>query len=119
MDKPISMSVKDYVIRLMSVRTNIPVKTIETVVNNQFEEANKALKDNDSIEISGFGKWLFNYKKALKQQEKNHSKARLFSEKLKDETLTEQKKASWQLKLDNTLKQIEVLKPKIYNYKKK
>jgi nucleoid DNA-binding protein len=113
MDKPISMSVKDYIMRVMSIRENIPLKTIEAIVNNQFEEAHKALKDNYSIEISGFGKWIFNYKKAQKTQEKNFSKARVFTEKLNLPDLTELKRKSWQNKLDNTLQQIEQLKSKL------
>lgn len=113
MDKPPSMSVKEYLMRLMSIRENIPLKTIEIVINNQFEEAHKALKDNYSIEISGFGKWLFNHKKAIKVLEKNYSKARVFREKLENPDLTDVKRASWQLKLDNTLKQIETLEAKI------
>ena len=38
-DKPMSMSVKDYLLRLMSIRGNISEKTLEAVVNHQFESA--------------------------------------------------------------------------------
>lgn len=107
------MSVKDYVIRTQSIRTNVPLKVIEAVVQHQFEEAHEALKSTYSIEISGFGKWIFNMKKAIKTQEKNHSKVRVFTEKLNNPDLTETKRASWQLKLDNTLKAIAQLEPKL------
>ena len=70
MDKPKTLSMKDYLIRVLSVRNNIPVKVIEAVIDNQQEEAHKALNSKTSVELSGFGKFVFNYKKALKKKEK-------------------------------------------------
>ena len=70
MDKPQSLSVRDYLIRKLAVSLRVDEKTIEAVVAHQFNEANVALRSNDSIEISGFGKFLFNKNKAVKKMEK-------------------------------------------------
>jgi len=113
MDKPISMSVKDYLIRLMSVKMMLSEKTIEAVVNHQFQSANVALQENKSLEISGFGKFYFNQKKAQKRMEKMLSKAEMFTKQAMDESLSEQKRNSAALKLANTVAAIEVLKPKL------
>jgi nucleoid DNA-binding protein len=113
MDKPISMSVKDYLIRLMSVKMMLSEKTIEAVVNHQFQSANVALQENNSLEISGFGKFYFNQKKAQKRMEKMLSKAELFAKQAMDESLSEQRRNSAALKLANTVAAIEVLKPKL------
>lgn len=113
MDKPISMSVKDYLMRLMSIRTNTPLKTIEAVISHQFESANQALKSNFTLEISGFGKLSFSHKKAQMKWEKNLSKKDFFENALKDPSISEQKRKSIQLKLDNTIKWIEQIRPKI------
>ena len=115
MDKPTTMSVKEYLIRRLSVRTNTRPKIIEAVVSHQMEGINKALqKDNIfSIEMSGFGKWIFNHKKAQKKMDKQLSKREVFSNILKKPDLTEKQKASYQLKLDNTNKWIEEMKPKL------
>ena len=43
---------------------------INQVVKHQFDSAHQALKDNNTIEISGFGKFAFNVKKAEKRLEK-------------------------------------------------
>jgi hypothetical protein len=67
MDKPISMSVKDYLVRTLAVKMMISEKMIETVINHQFQSANEAMDTNNSIEISGFGKFYFNTKKAIKR----------------------------------------------------
>ncbi len=115
MDKPTTMSVKEYLIKRLSVRTNTLPKIIEAVVSHQMEGVNKALqKDNVfSVEMSGFGKWIFNYRKAQKKMEKQLSKREVFSNILKKPDLTEKQKASYQLKLDNTNKWIEEMEPKL------
>lgn len=113
MDKPRTMSVKDYLIRVLSVRMNIPKTTMEAVVDFQMDGANKALKTSNSIEISGFGKFFFNIKKAQKKLDKNLSKEQLFTKALENPDLTEQKIASYKLKLENTIKVIESIKPKL------
>ena len=43
MDKPISMSVKDYLVRTLAVKMMVSEKTIETVINHQFQSANEAI----------------------------------------------------------------------------
>ena len=53
MDKPISMSVKDYLIRTLAVKIMVSEKVIETIVNHQFQSANEAMDLNNSLEISG------------------------------------------------------------------
>lgn len=108
-----SMSVKEYLCRLMSIKMNIPLKTIETIVDHQFQSANEALKTNYSIEISGFGKFMFNHKRAEKVWEKNLSKKRTFERMLLNPDITEQKRKSLQLKLENTIKWLNNIKPKL------
>jgi len=117
MDKPISMSIKDYLIRTMAVKLMTSEKTIETIINHQFQSANIAMYENDSIEISGFGKFLFNRKKAEKKLVKMESKKQMFSSQVDNETLSEQKRKSAANKLTNTLVSIDALKPRIYDSK--
>lgn len=113
MDKPKSMSVKDYLIRILSVRMNVSKVIVEEVVNFQMQEAHEALKNSNSIEISGFGKFFYNKKKAQKKLEKNITKAAFYTKALESNELTEQKTQSYKLKLENTLKTIESIKPKL------
>jgi len=113
MDKPISMSVKDYLMRKMSVRTNKPLKIIEAVIDHQMQGANEALKENNTVELSGFGKFIFNIKKAQKKLEKNLSKERVFRKLLLEPNITETRRKSLELKLENTIKFIESIKPKL------
>lgn len=66
-NKPASMSMKDYLIRVQSVKAMMSEKVIEAVVNHQFQSASLAMRTNNSVELSGFGKFYFNSKKAIKR----------------------------------------------------
>lgn len=113
MDKPISMSVKDYLIRKMAVKIMMSEKLIESVINHQFQSANQALQENNSVEISGFGKFYFNKKKAERRMDKLLSKKAFFENQLENNELSEQKKISVTNKLNSTILSIEALKPKL------
>lgn len=114
-NKPVSLSVKDWIIRKLAPKMLLTEKTIETVINHQFQEANQALGKHKSVEISGFGKFFFNERKAVKQMAKFESQKALFEKMLKDDTLTEQKRKSVELKLQIALDNIRDLKPKMYD----
>lgn len=111
--KPMSMSTKDYLLRVMSVRTKIPLKTLEAVVNHQFQGMLEAMHKEYSVELSGFGKFLFNHKKAQKKYDKQLSKIAMFESKLAQPDLTEKQIASWTLKLENTIRVANEIKPKL------
>ena len=113
-NKPISMSVKDWIIRKMSVKMMMSEKTLETIINHQFQSANEALTQHKSLEISGFGKFFFNEKKAHKTMEKFLSQKALFEKRVADETLPEAKRKSAAIKLQMAIDGIRDLKPKIY-----
>jgi nucleoid DNA-binding protein len=114
-DKPISLSVKDYLIRRMAVKMMISEKVLEAVVNHQFQSAHEALGQHKSLEISGFGKFFFNEKKAHKMMEKFLSQKALFEKWVADETLPEAKRQAAKLKLQTALDGMRDLKPKIYD----
>lgn len=113
MDKPISMSVKDYIIRKMAVKLMVHEKVIEAVVNNQFTGAAEAMKNNDEVEISGFGKLLFNKKKAQKKMDKFLSQKEVFAKKANDEMLSDTRRETYRKKLETIIANIEYLKPKL------
>jgi len=113
MEKPISMSVKEWIIKKMSINMVISEKTIDAVVTHQFDSANDAVNTNHSVEISGFGKFLFNHKKALAQYNKLLAIKKAYENMLLDENITDVKKNSVELKLQIVHSSIKTLKPKI------
>lgn len=117
MDKPISLSVKEYIIRKLSMKVMIPEKIVDVVVSHQFNEALNALSKHNSVEIAGFGKFYFNEKKAKYKMEKFLSQKELFEKMMNDESLSDRKRASAKYKYEEALKNIDDLKPKINEYK--
>jgi nucleoid DNA-binding protein len=113
MDKPKSLSLKDFIIRKMSIKMNMPEKILDSVISHQFQSANNALYTANSIEIAGFGKFLFNQKKAEKHFQRMLEQKGVLEATLANENVSEQKKHSARLKLDSLLKAIDILKPKI------
>ena len=114
-DKPISLSVKEYLISKLAVKMMMSEKLIDSVISHQFSSANEALFQNKSVEISGFGKFYFNEKKAHKLMEKFLSQKELFERWMNDELLPEAKRKSSKLKLQIALDGIRDLKPRIYD----
>jgi nucleoid DNA-binding protein len=114
MDKPVSISVKEWIIRNMSVKTMTPERIIEAVVNHQFDSAYIALNNCYSLEFSGWGKFYFNRKRADKKMEKLLSQKFQFENIIANEATTEKKRRNAQFKLNSALKNIETLSPKLH-----
>lgn len=114
MEKPISMSVKEWIIKKMSVNMVISEKVIDNVVTHQFDSANDALNINESVEISGFGKFFFNVKKANSHYTKLLQMKQAYENILANSDTTEKKRHSTELRLNTVLTDIKILKPKIH-----
>lgn len=115
MERPKSLTIKDFLIRKMSVRMLIPEFTLDAIVSHQFQSANQAMLNTKSVEISGFGKFVFNDKKAVKKMEKLLSQKALFERLMNDDSLSEQRRNNARLKYESVILNISVLKPKITN----
>jgi nucleoid DNA-binding protein len=83
------MSAKDYLVRILSVDIAIPDKVIDAVIAHQFQSANTAMDTNKSLEISGFGRFIFNDKKAVKKMATLEKRLQTYTEQLEDNFLTE------------------------------
>jgi len=113
MSKPVSMSVREWIIKKMSINMMIPHKTIDAVVTHQFDSANDALNVNKTVEISGFGKFYFNEKKAIRQYDKLLAIKKAYENILLDETLSPTKRKNIMVRLESAEHSIKTLKPRI------
>jgi hypothetical protein len=91
----------------------IPEFTLDAIVSHQFQSATQAMLNTKSVEISGFGKFVFNDKKAVKKMEKLVSQKALFEKLMNDDSLSEQRRNNARLKYESVTLNISVLKPKI------
>jgi hypothetical protein len=111
--KPSTMSVKEWIIKKMAINMVISEKIIDAVVTHQFDSANDALNIHKSVEISGFGKFFFNGKKAYTQYNKLLAIKRAYETALADENITDTKRNALLLKMQIVDSSIKTLKPKI------
>jgi len=105
-----SMSVRDFLIRTLAVKMMVSEKTIEKVVDHQFQSANQAMDLNDSVEISGFGKFFFNKKKAIKKIASLNAKIGAMEKIINNPDVTEQRRKSAKVTLDKTIVSLNQLK---------
>lgn len=93
----------------------ISEKVIDLVITHQFDSAHKATNLYNSVEISGFGKFVFNMKKASRYYEGYHKQKSHLEELLQEPQISETKRRNAQMKMATTLKNIKDLKPKLRN----
>jgi hypothetical protein len=113
MNKPTTMSIKEWIIKKMAISLVVSEKTIDQVITHQFDSANDALNVHDSLEISGFGKFLFNTKKANIHYTKLLQMKQAYENTLADPLTTDKKRHATELRMITVLKDIKILKPKI------
>jgi len=106
------LSVKEIIIKQIAADKVIAEKIIDKVVSHQFDSALKATVLYNSVELSGFGKFSFSQKKALKQMTKYNEQIVSYTEKL-NKSVSEAEKRNLNMRIASTLSNIEVLKPKI------
>ena len=107
------MSVKEFIIKRMSISLVVSEKIIDNVIQHQFDSANDALNTNDTVEISGFGKFFFNTKKANTHYNKLLAMKQAYENTLADTSITEKRRHSTEQRMITVLSDIKMLKPKI------
>jgi hypothetical protein len=112
-NKPVSMTVKDWLVKRLSLDMMISESVIHRVVDHQMNGVRKALETNKSVEVSGFGKFLFNQKKAERKLVKLYDIKKQHDLVIADETQLERKRASAEFKLHKLMMDIELLKKRI------
>jgi nucleoid DNA-binding protein len=110
--KPDSMSIREFLIKIISQKKKISVDDVGKIISFQFDEANNATANNNSIEISGFGKFVFNQKRADKQMQKYLAQEKFLLEKILEQP-SENEIRVLSLKLHTTRENMKHLKPKL------
>lgn len=99
----------------MAVKMMLSEKTIEAVVNHQFQSTNEAFYEPSiySVEIGGLGKWLYNIKKAEKKLDRYNGIKDAYEKQLLNTELSENKQLTLLKKLDSVKNDISFLKSKL------
>ena len=112
-DRPVTMTVKDGLVRRMSVDMKISESIVHRVIDHQVNSMKKAFDVNNSVEISGFGKFVFNKKKVMRKINGCYEIKKRYEETLNDKTLPERKRVSVEFKLHKLMLDVEAMKKKL------
>ena len=91
----------------------ISERVLDAVISHEFDMMREKLDTCDSIEISGFGKFVFNRKKSERLLEKCMDIRGKLIERSNDETLDEGKRRSYAFKLGKLEADIKALRNRI------
>ena len=97
----------------MSVKMVVSERVIERVITHQFNAAEDATKTNNSLEISGFGKFVFNTSKANKKIVKLIKAKKVYEQQLVENTLPTKKLDVIKSKLSNLNLTLNSIAPKV------
>lgn len=93
------LPLRQQLIKKMVVDMAIPQSTIEAVISHQFQSAVKAMESNFSVEISGFGRFTYNKKRALKMITTNDRNLRDLNAELASEDISPTRKLKVEMKI--------------------
>lgn len=97
----------------MAVGLVVNERVISQVITHQFNSAEDATKTNNSVEISGFGKFIFNKSKAVRHVEKLEKIKKVYEQQLAEDTLPTKKLDVIKSKLSNLNLTLNSIKPKL------
>lgn len=112
-DKPSTMGVREWITKKVAVEVVIPENVIKRVVTHQFDSAYEALENNNNIELSGFGKFYYNTKKAEKEIIHTEKQKATHQARYVSEGTTEKERLTLKRDIEHLEKKLEWL------YKKK
>lgn len=112
-DKPITMPLRDWLIKRIALSKNIPSSTIEAIISHQFDSANAAVHIHKSLEISGFGRFIFSDAKANYQISRNYEAIKVLTEKMERVESDSKEFIGFSEKIDAIYVGIEELKKRI------
>jgi hypothetical protein len=107
------MTLKEILIKRIATSRELPEATVNAIISHQFESALDATNFHNSLEISGFCKFIFNVPRAIKRMEKYNSQLELYSGILDNEETSEAVKRNTLLRMYTTENNIRHLKPKL------
>ncbi len=108
---------KDFLTKTLSLKLNVSERIIDTVISHQFSSAFQATTNNNTVEISGFGKFIFSQVKAGKQMKKYREQLIAYNMELATDP-PEDRARNLRMRINTTLKNIDHLKPKLTNESK-
>jgi hypothetical protein len=97
-------------IRKIVVDMALPQKTVEAIVSHQFQSVVNALRNNNSVEVSGFGRLVFKPKQARRQLEGAYLRLELCEGDMTKEGVKKDRMRGYKIRHQILEEKIEALK---------
>jgi len=110
--KPESRSVKEHIIEIISQDQSVPKRDVKIIINEMFANAKAALLEHGSVEISGYGRYYFNKRKAFHRINAFKNYIEREKHQLDDPDMDPIKKEKLELKFNGMKKKIIVMENK-------
>lgn len=108
------MIVDKELVRRMIVNTAVSEKVINAVLSHQIDSIGEALKLHDTVEISGFGKFILSPKKVKKMEIKIVKRLEAHKRTLSDENLPDERRKITTTRNEYMVKKYNELKQRTY-----
>lgn len=108
--------IKKWLIRRIAVDTITDERIVDSVISHQFDKARKAMDENNSIELSGFGRFYFNKRKSLKKLKRYEILKGRLEDIINSEETSDSKRASSQFKLGKLIGDLRKLERKLEEF---
>jgi len=112
-DKPITMPLRDFLIKQVAIEKSLHYSIIDAIITHQFDAANEATHTVKSLELSGFGRFVFSESKAQNQMKKFEQTIFHLERHLQEPDLKEKDLLLLQKKLQGTLRMRDELKKRM------
>lgn len=113
-DKPTWMSDKDWMVKKLSVEMKLSEALVERVIKHQADSIISAMQTNNSVEMSGFGKFIFNSNKAQRKLNRMDGQIMFFRKSI-SESDNEKKIEEWNNTIDEMLIRRKILMKRLNN----
>ena len=109
-----SITTKGWLVKMLSSELMMSETVIDAVIDHAFEMVKEKMLKNDTVEIAGFGKFIFNRKKALRKLDDWRNAKRVMTDYSNDESINEIKRKGYANKVKNITVDIDLLEKRIY-----
>lgn len=116
MEKPRNIPLRNFIQKRISVELAISEDVIDKVITHCFSSASRAMLTNNTVEISGWGKFIFDKKRMFKHISKLEDTIKKHELLIQDGQISEKQKIGSQKKIDGANKDLLVLKQRMTTY---
>lgn len=115
-NKPVSMPFKEWAVKEIASDMDLDEKVVDAVVEHQFKSAILAMSKNKSVELSGFGKFLWNQKSSERRIITYYNSLEENKRLLAEEGIGEGRKVTITRRIAEIERNIEIIKPKVHEF---